>query len=115
DQDIFEKMGGAYESDRAFSVLFENPGNRNGWLGLEREGTASNRSAIGARLKIVLRTPRGPRTLYRTVSTGGSFGSNPLRQEIGLGDATGIASVEVRWPGSGRVQLVRGLEPHKRY
>ena len=25
DQDVFEKMGGAYQADRAYSVLFENP------------------------------------------------------------------------------------------
>jgi hypothetical protein len=115
DQDIFEEMGGAYQADRAYSTLYENPGNRNGWLSLELEGTASNRSAIGARLKIALRTARGPRVLYRTVTTGGSFGSSTLRQEIGVGDAAGIASIEIRWPGSGRVHLVRGLELGHRY
>jgi hypothetical protein len=115
DQDIFEKMGGAYEADRAFSALYENPGNRNGWVSLELEGSTSNRSAVGARLKVTLRAPRGPRVLYRTVGERGSFGSSTLRQEIGVGDATGIASIEVRWPGSGRVQLVRGLELRKRY
>jgi hypothetical protein len=115
DQDIFEKMGGAYEADRAYSVLYENPGNANHWVSLELEGTRANRGAIGARLKVTLRTQKGPRVLYRTVGPGGSFGSSTLRQEIGLGNATGIASVEVRWPGSGRVQLVRGLEPGKRY
>ena len=115
DQDIFEQMGGAYQADRAYSVLYENPGTRNGWIGLELEGARANRSAIGARVKVSLRTPAGPRTLYRTVGTGGSFGSSTLRQEIGLGDATGIAQVEVRWPGSGRVQLVRGLERGRRY
>jgi hypothetical protein len=115
DQDIFEQMGGAYQADRAYSVLYENPGTRNGWIGLEFEGTAANRSAIGARVKVTLRTPAGSRTLHRTVGTGGSFGSSTLRQEIGLGDATGIAQVEVRWPGSGRVQLVRGLERGRRY
>jgi hypothetical protein len=115
DQDLFEEMGGAYQADRAYSALYENPGSANRWVSLELEGTASNRSAIGARLKVILRTPRGPRTLYRTVSTGGSFGSSTLRQEIGVGDATGIASIEVRWPGSGRVQLVRGLELGRRY
>jgi hypothetical protein len=115
DQDIFEEMGGAYQADRAYSALYENPGTPHGWISLELEGSAANRSAIGARLKVTLRTPRGPRIVYRTVSTGGSFGSSTLRQEIGVGDATGITSIEVRWPGSGRVQLVRGLEIGRRY
>jgi hypothetical protein len=115
DQDIFEKMGGAYEADRAYSALYENPGSSNAWVSLELEGTASNRGAIGARITVTARTPKGPRLIFRTVGSGGSFGSSALRQDIGLGDATGIASVEVRWPGSGRVQLVRGLELRRHY
>ena len=43
-----------------------------------------------------MRTPRGLREIYRTLGTGGSFGSSTLRQEIGLGDATGIVSVDER-------------------
>ncbi len=37
--------------------------------------------------------------VYALVSTGGSFGSSSLRQEIGLGSATAIRAVEVWWPG----------------
>jgi hypothetical protein len=115
DLDIFEKMGGAYESDRAYSALYENPGTPHAWVNLELEGAAANRGAIGARITLVARTAKGSRQIVRTVSTGGSFGSSTLRQHIGLGDATGIASVEIRWPGSGRVQLVRGLELRRHY
>lgn len=115
DQDIFEKMGGAYESDRAYSVLFENPGSSNRWTSLELEGTKANRAAIGARVKVTLQTPRGTRILHRTVGPGASFGSQTLRQEIGLGDATAVVSVEVRWPGSNLVQTFRGIRPGARY
>jgi hypothetical protein len=38
------------------------------------------------------------------VGTGGSFGSSSLRQVIGLGDATAIREIEVRWPATGEVQ-----------
>ena len=62
-----------------------------------------------------LQTPEGPRTLHRTVGSGGSFGANPLRQEIGLGNATVITSVQVEWPGSGTRQTFTGLQPGKRY
>ena len=34
------------------------------------------------------------------MGSGGSFGCSPLRQEIGLGDATSIETVEVYWPVS---------------
>jgi hypothetical protein len=74
DQDVFEEMGGAFLADKAFSALYLNPGTRNHWLRLELQGVRSNRSAIGARIKVELRTASGVRHLYRTVGGGGSFG-----------------------------------------
>jgi hypothetical protein len=90
--------------------LFLNPGNTNHWVKLKLVGVKANRAAIGARLQVTLQTPAGPRDLYRTVSSGGSFGSNPLRQEIGLADASAITAVEIRWPGSNTRQRLTGLE-----
>ncbi len=110
DQDIYEVIGGAFPGDTARCALFLNPGTTNHWLKLKLVGTKANRPGIGARLDVALRTPSGPRHLYRTVGSGGSFGSNPLRQEIGLADAIEVTGVEVRWPGSGWVQRVTGLE-----
>ena len=104
DQDIFEKMGGAVEADHYRSVLYENPGNSNSWLKLKLVGVKSNRAAIGARIKVTIQGSEGAATICRTVSSGGSFGGNPLRQEIGLGAAQSIAEVEVSWPTSGTVQ-----------
>ncbi len=52
DQDVFEEMGGAYTDDKAFSALYENPGNSNHWITLSLEGVRSNRSAIGARVTV---------------------------------------------------------------
>jgi len=115
DQDVFEEMGGAVLSDRAFSALYENPGNAHHWLSLELEGVRSNRSAIGARLKVVAETDGGPRALHRTVGSGGSFGASPLRAEIGLGSARRIRSVEVYWPATGRTQSFEGFSLDRRY
>jgi FG-GAP-like repeat/ASPIC and UnbV len=115
DMDVFEVMGGALSADKAFSTLYENPGNANHWLGLELEGTRSNRSAIGARIKVSVETKAGPRALYRTVGSGGSFGGSPLRQQIGLGESTRIAAVEVTWPATGLVQKLDGLQIDRRY
>jgi len=36
--------------------------------------------------------------MYRTVSTGGSFGSSSLQLEIGLDNATAIQEIEIIWP-----------------
>ncbi len=115
DQDVFEKMGGAYESDRAYSVLFENPGNTNRWISLSLEGTRANRGAIGARVKVIAQTASGPRAIYRTVGPGGSFGSQTLRVHVGLGRATAVTSVEVRWPGSDTIQVFRGFKVGEHY
>ena len=118
DQDIFQQMGGAVPGDVYPSVLYENPGadatRANGWIALELEGRRSNRDALGARLEISVETPTGPRTIYRTVGTGGSFGGNPRRQHIGLGRLAPGATVDVtvRWPTSGRpAQTFSGLAP----
>ncbi|MCH8273267.1 MAG: CRTAC1 family protein [Armatimonadetes bacterium] len=115
DQDIFEVMGGAFEGDVFQNVLFENPGHGNHWLTLQLEGVRSNRAAIGARIRVRLKTAKGERNVYMVVSTGGSFGSTTLRQEIGLGQATSIQSVEVHWPASGRTQLFEGLRMDRAY
>ena len=115
DQDVYHVVGGAFEADRFRNALFENPGHGNHFLTLQLEGVKANRSAIGARLHVVVRMPAGERSLHRTVRSGGSFGCSPLRQEIGLGDATAIVRVEIRWPGTGDVQVLTGLEPDRRY
>jgi hypothetical protein len=104
DVDVFEKMGGAYLGDRFRDVLFENPGFGNRWLVVRCVGTRSNRSAIGARIRVDVETEAGVRTIRREVSSGGSFGANPLSQTIGLGKCLRIRLLEVRWPASGTAQ-----------
>jgi len=109
DQDVYEVMGGAYTGDTAFNVLFENPGHGNHWITLKLEGVQSNRGAIGARIKVIAETADGPREIHRTVGSGGSFGANPLRQEIGLGEAKAIRAVEIFWPVTGQTQALKNL------
>ncbi|HEU4403050.1 MAG TPA: CRTAC1 family protein, partial [Candidatus Polarisedimenticolia bacterium] len=107
DQDIFEEMGGWFESDAAHSVLYNNPGHGHHFITLRLEGRRSNRSAIGVRLRVRVRNAAGGRDIYATVGSGGSFGGNSLQQEIGLGDAVAIEAIEVTWPTTGEVQLFR--------
>jgi VCBS repeat protein/ASPIC/UnbV protein len=107
DQDIHEVMGGVYEADHFKNVLYENPGHGNHFVKLKLVGVKTNRAAIGARIRVVVDTPGGPREIHRSVTSGGSFGGNPLRQEIGLGDARSIAEIRVTWPTSGIVQTFK--------
>jgi hypothetical protein len=49
------------------------------------------------------------------VSTGASFGSNTLRQEIGIGKAERVERVEVYWPTSDTRQTFEDLLPGRLY
>jgi len=109
DQDILHQLGGFFLVDRFHSALFENPGFGRHWIALDLVGTQCNRSAVGARLRLVLDTPGGPREIHRAAGMVSSFGGSPHRQEIGLGDATRIARLEVRWPGSKEPQVFLDL------
>jgi len=109
-QDVYSVVGGAYPGDHYHRQLFANPGHGNHWLKLKLEGVQSNRSAIGAVIKVVVRTATGDREIYRTVGSGGSFGASPLRQEIGLGAAQAVVKVKIFWPATGRTQEVTGLQ-----
>lgn len=116
DQDIYSVIGGAFTGDNYMNVLFENPGNENKWLTLKLVGQASNRSALGSRIKVIVTTQDGSkRMIHRTVSAGGSFGASPFRQEIGLGKVKSINSVEIFWPYSGEKQIYHNLDTNTCY
>ena len=99
DQDIFEQMGGNYPGDKYANVLYENPGFGNNWIGLKLIGTQSNRSGLGARIEIQIRKKDTLQSIFKNVVSGGSFGANPMRQFIGLGQAEVINWIEIQWPG----------------
>ncbi|MCO6454065.1 MAG: CRTAC1 family protein [Pirellulaceae bacterium] len=109
DQDVFAEMGGAFPGDTAINALFRNVGFDNHWLTVKLIGQRSNKSAIGARLRLVIDEAGGQREIYRWVSSGGSFGANPLRQEIGLGAATIVTTLEIHWPTTGQSQSFHDL------
>ncbi len=116
DQDIYHVLGGSYSGDNFMNALFENPGNDQNWVQFQLEGTQSNRSAIGAKVKIEGLDASGKtRTLYRVVGSGASFGASSLRLEVGLGDVSQIASVEIDWPFEGSKTVLKDLEVNKVY
>jgi hypothetical protein len=106
--DIVIEMGGAVNGDRYHNILFQNPGQGNNWLNVKLIGKKTNRSAIGARIKVVT-AGENPLTVYRWVSSGSSFGANPLEQHIGLATAARVAELEVYWPTSGTTQVFKDL------
>ena len=98
DQDLYAVMGGAFSGDIFQNALYENPGNDNNWVTFILEGSESNRAAIGTRLKLTVDDGTTTREIYGVVNSGGSFGANPLRAEIGVGHADRIRKLEIRWP-----------------
>ena len=69
--------------------------NENHWLTLHLIGTASNRSAIGARVTL----HSAKRIWVDEVRSGSSYNSSSdLRLHFGLGSETHLDSIQVRWP-----------------
>jgi hypothetical protein len=108
DVDVFIEMGGAILGDKYHNVLFQNPGQGNNWLTVKLTGKKTNRAAIGARIKVVT-TGATPLTVHRHVSSGSSWGANPLQQHIGLGKADRVATLEVHWPTSRTTQTFHDI------
>lgn len=86
-------------------------GNHNNWKAFKLEGLTSNRSAIGARIRMKARIYGEEVWQMREISAqsgGGSSSQNTLRAYFGLGDATRIDSVVINWP-SGYEQILAQL------
>jgi hypothetical protein len=86
------------------NLLYRNNGNSNAWLNFRLVGTVSNRSAIGA--KVRLKATIHGRTFWqmREISGGSGFlCQNDMRANFGLGDATNADLVRIEWP-SGTVR-----------
>ncbi|HEY3386346.1 MAG TPA: CRTAC1 family protein [Saprospiraceae bacterium] len=117
DEDFYVVMGGAYEGDGFYNCLFENPNtDKNNWVTLDISGTTVNKAAIGARVKITVEEGGKERNIWRTVTSGSSFGANSLALEVGLGKATSIKQVNVQWPCKDCPdQVYTGLEINKAY
>lgn len=81
--------------------LFRNEGgSEHHWLKVHLEGRVTNRSAIGARIRVVT----GERVQVRQVGAQGSYLSqNSLIQHVGLGAHARVDTLHVQWP-SGKTQ-----------
>ena len=82
------------------AYLYRNDGgNKNNWLQVKLEGTKSNRSAIGA----VVRIESASGQQWRMVHSGSSYCSqSDLALTFGLGPDTVVKRIQIEWPSSGR-------------
>jgi len=88
--------------DGAPALLRNDTKSSNHWIRFALEGTKSNRDAIGAKLEITA----GERTIYRQRKGGYSMqGTNDPRVTVGIGPASEVKKVVIRWP-SGILQTL---------
>jgi hypothetical protein len=83
--------------------LYHNNGNSNQWLTLRLVGTTSNRSAMGARVRVKATINGKTFWQMREIAGGRGPGQDDPRPHFGLGDATVVEVVRIEWP-SGIVQ-----------
>ncbi len=86
-------------------VLLRNRGNGHAWLGVELRGTRSNPHGWGAHVNI---TAAGRTQFAEARCPAGFLSQSDPRLHFGLGGATRVEKLEIRWP-SGAVQTLENL------
>ena len=94
------------------NLLYHNNGNTNAWLEVKLIGTASNRSAIGARVRVHATISGKPLWQVREINSSGGRSTQPLVAHFGLGDATNLDTLRIEWP-SGTAQEFYNVSPKK--
>ena len=83
------------------SLLRNEGGNKQNWIKIKLVGTKCNRTAIGARVRVVT----GKHTQMDEVHSGASVMSqSDLRLHFGLGKVETVDSIEVKWPTTQKVE-----------
>jgi hypothetical protein len=108
DNDGFLDAAGTWPAGtRSQIVLFRNQGNGNHWIKFRLTGTASNRSAIGAKVRV--KATLGGRTIWQLREIFSHLNPDDgLRAHFGLGDATVAEEVRIEWP-SGNIDVLQNL------
>ena len=89
------------------SLLRNDGGNKQNWIKLKLVGTKCNRTAIGARVRVTT----GKQTQMDEVHSGDSVMSqSDLRLHFGVGGATTIDRIEVKWPTTQKLEIFKAGE-----
>jgi enediyne biosynthesis protein E4 len=84
------------------TLLKQMTAGSNHWIILQLAGTKSNRSAIGARVRL---TAAGRSRIDQVMSGGSYLSQSDLRLHFGLGASQEVDSIEITWPGGARQKL----------
>ena len=88
---------------------------QNNWVKVRTIGVKSNRSGIGARVRCVVQMAgetKPHQQIDEVRSGGGYFAQNDLRVHFGIGNASKIDVLEIRWP-SGVVDTLKDIQPNQ--
>ena len=92
------------------SLLRNDGGNTNNWIKIKLIGTKCNRTAIGARVRVVT----GKHAQMDEVHSGTSVMSqSDLRLHFGLGENKMVDLIEVRWPTTQQVEKFTQVEANR--
>ena len=83
------------------SLLRNDTSGKSHWIKIRLEGTASNRTAIGARIEV---TANGEKQMKELQSQSSFLSCSDFRLHFGLGNAL-LADVSVRWPNAQQQSL----------
>jgi enediyne biosynthesis protein E4 len=112
---------GDYDNDGGLDVLILNMndrpsllhnvgGKRRNWIKLKLVGTRCNRTAIGARVRVVT----GKHIQMGEVQSGSSVMSqNDLRLHFGLGNSPIADLIEVKWPTTQKMERFTSIEANR--
>jgi hypothetical protein len=111
---IVTNAGGMVPGDEHALRVFQNPGTSNDWINVHLVGVKSNRSGVGAQIKLTVADDgSGSQTIYRVVGETSSFGGNPMEQHIGLGHNAQLLALDVWWPASNTRQHFTGVKTNE--
>jgi hypothetical protein len=88
------------------ALLRNEIGTSRHWIQIELVGVQSNRDAVGARVSIKV---NGKPQMREVVAGDGYASQSSLRQHFGIGDATSVDELVVKWPRSGTVQTFKNV------
>ncbi|HYL16784.1 MAG TPA: CRTAC1 family protein [Terriglobales bacterium] len=92
------------------SLLRNDGGNKNNWIKIKLIGTQCNRTAIGARVRVVT----GKQAQMCEVLSGTSVMSqSDLRLHFGLGQSKRADLIEVKWPTTQQVERFTNVEANR--
>jgi enediyne biosynthesis protein E4 len=92
------------------SLLHNIGGKKQNWIKLKLIGTKCNRTAIGARARVIT----GKHIQMAEVQSGASVMSqNDLRLHFGIGAGTVVDAIEIKWPTTQKIERFTGVKANQ--